>query len=98
MELDRELMSDLMAAVRVKNTNAKTEIEDLIEACKIQLRIGGVYEPKGDDPLYKQAIKLYCKAYYGYDKDSEKFAAAFAALRDSMALSGDYEKGGGPGG
>ena len=43
-------------------------------------------------PLCKQALKLYCKGHYGYDKDQTTFRAAYAALRDSMALSGDYGK------
>lgn len=44
------------------------------------------------DPMYYQAIVLYCKAHYGYDEDSERFEKAYNSLRDSMYLSGNYEK------
>lgn len=92
MAIDYEFLNQLMKAVRVKSKTAEEEIEDLIRACKKDLEISGVYVTDDTDPLYRQATKLYCKANYGYDKDTEKFGSAYAALRDSMALSGDYRK------
>lgn len=94
MAIDEKLLEDLKQAVRTKAKSANDEIGDLAEACRMDLIIkGGVYVPEDfSDPLAKQALKLYCKGYYGYDKDQEKFRAAYAALRDSMALSGDYRK------
>ena len=92
MAIDWQLLQDLKRAVKVKSQSSEEEIEDLSEACREDLRItGGVYVSENfSDPLEKQALKLYCKANYGYDEDSEKFRAAYAALRDSMALSGEY--------
>lgn len=98
MAVDTGLVVELMQAVRVKTEKASDEIRDLIESCKKDLEIAGVYVTDETEPLCKQAIKLYCKANYGYDKDSEKFRAAYAALRDSMALSGDYTEEGDAGG
>ncbi|MDO5345305.1 MAG: DNA-packaging protein [Lachnospiraceae bacterium] len=92
--VNEELVSSIMEALRVKASIAKEEIADLVEACKKDLEIAGVYITDEKEALSKQAIKLYCKANYGYDKDSDKFRAAYAALRDSMALSGDYRKAG----
>lgn len=90
--INEELIEQLMKFVRVKTSVAEEEITDLVDSCKNELKIAGVYIIDDKDPLFKQAVKLYCKAHYGYDKDSEKFRAAYAALRDSMALSGDYKK------
>lgn len=87
-----DLTERLMRRIRVKSDVAAEEIEDLVQACIKDLEIGGVYVTDLEEPLCKQAIKLYCKAHYGYDKDNEKFGAAYAALKDSMALSGDYGK------
>lgn len=98
MASDTGIVKELMQAVRVKSETASDEIRDLIESCKKDLEIAGVYVTDETEPLCKQAIKLYCKANYGYDKDSEKFRAAYAALRDSMALSGDYTEEGDAGG
>ena len=96
--IDKDLIEQLMNAVRVKSQVAREEIGELAEACKKELEIAGVYVTDANDPLFRQAEKLYCKAHYGYDKDHEKFGAAYAALRDSMALSGEYKKAGDPDG
>lgn len=92
MATDVSLIHDMARAVRTKSESGKEEVADLIEACKKDMEIKGVYVTDETEPLCKQAIKLYCKANYGYDKDSEKFAKAYSDLRDSMALSGNYKK------
>lgn len=98
MDITENTKEKLMKFVRVKSSVALDEIEDLAEACVRDLEIAGVYCNDDSDALYLQALRLYCKAHYGYDKDTEKFRAAYAALKDSMALSGDYQKGGGKSG
>ena len=92
--MEQGLVKTLMDAVRVKSQAASEEVSGLLAACLKDLEIAGVCITDMDDPLFKQAAKLYCKANYGYDKDSEKFRAAYAALKDAMALSGDYREGG----
>lgn len=91
MVSEETIIEELKRIVRVKSKDADTELQGLLESCKKELEIAGVY---GDetDPLYRQAIRLYAKANYGYDKDVERFQNSFDSLRDSMALSGDYDK------
>lgn len=88
---DMLLIEELKRIVRVKSADAEFELEGLVASCKKEMEVAGIY---GDetDPLYRQAIRLYCKAHYGYDEDTERFQAAFGSLRDAMALSGDYIK------
>lgn len=92
MAIDDDLILKLKHAIRVMSDDADDELADLTEACLIDLKISDVYVSDQADPLFQQALKLYCKAHYGYDDDSEKFKAAYSALKDSMALSGDYRK------
>ena len=88
---DMLLIEELKYIVRVKSADAGFELRGLVASCKKELELAGIY---GDetDPLYRQAIRLYCKSHYGYDEDTERFQAAFGSLRDAMALSGDYIK------
>ena len=92
MEFDKEFIDSVMREVRVKSETSRAEATGLAKAAVRDLNIAGVYVTDMKEPLCERAIKLYCKANYGYDEDSEKFRAAYAALRDSMALSGDYKK------
>lgn len=89
--MEQNLVKMLMDAVHVKSQRAEEEISDLFAACLKDLEMAGVCIMDTDDPLFKQAAKLYCKANYGYDEDSEKFRAAYKELKDAMALSGDYQ-------
>lgn len=85
------VISKIKSRIRAKSDKAREEIEDLIEAAKMDMAQEGIYGQPGD-PLYFQALVLYCKANYGYDSDTERFRDAYKALKDSMALSGDYDK------
>ena len=88
---DMLLIEELKRIVRVRSADAELELQGLGEACKKEMELAGIY---GDetDPLYRQAVRLYCKSHYGYDEDTERFQAAFGSLRDAMALSGNYIK------
>lgn len=86
LEITVDWLKDML---REKSNVADIEIRDLIESCVLELEITGV-RGKLTDPLYRQAVKLYAKAHFGYDADNEKFLKAFQNLRDSMALSGEY--------
>lgn len=90
--IDNEIIEMLQNAVRVKSENAASELSDLAEACISDLRIAGVYVSDMKDPLVKQAIKLYSKANFGYDDNTDRYKESYMALKDAMALSGDYGK------
>lgn len=86
------LIEEVKTALRIRNTAFDDEIQGLIDACKLDLSIAGVKVIKEDEPLTNQAIKLYCKANFGYDDNSEKFAEAYLNLKQSMSLCGDYNE------
>lgn len=92
MVYDKDFLNEMKRAVRVKSDSADQEIVDLIDSCENELKISGVCIKDSLDPLSKQAIKLYCKAHYGYDENTERFRLAYASLRDAMALSGEYKE------
>mgnify|MGYP000128827823 CR=1 FL=1 len=89
--IDKELIEKLKKRIRAMSESSEEEIADLVRTCRKEMEIAGVYGDESD-PTYYQAIVLYCKANYGYDENTERFSIAFAALRDAMSLSGDYEK------
>ncbi len=85
---------EMIRAVRVNDTEtSRSEITDLIKAAANDLDRQGVRTIDLDDPLTKQAVKLYCKAHYGYDNEP-RFQEAYEALSAAMSLSGDYDEDG----
>lgn len=92
--ISESYMIEMLRAVRVsRSATSEEEVTLLIQAAGADLNRRGVNIVDPEDPLTKQAIKLYCKGNYGYDKGSERFQQAYESLADAMSLSGDYEGG-----
>lgn len=76
--------------IRSDNTAFDAELQGLIDAAKQDLRRRGV-KAADNDPLIKQAVKMYCKANFGYDgSNADKFQKSYESLAVSLSLSGEY--------
>lgn len=94
------MLDKVKNALRVKTAAFDDEIQDLIDACRADLRLVGVNVPEdtpaegkaatAGDPLITRAIVLYAKANFGYSEDSEKYRAAYDYLKCFLSLAGDY--------
>ena len=78
--------------LRISTDALDEEIGQTVDACLLDLHNAGVVNTPWDDALIKQAVKLYCKAQFGYgnDGDGDKYAKAYEHLKCALALSGDY--------
>lgn len=86
------LLDDVRKALRLTTHSFDDEIKGLITACLADLKTGGVSNPSEKDPLIRQAVTLYCRAYFGPgdEKNSARYEKSFLALKQSLALCGDY--------
>ena len=76
--------------LRISTTSRDSEIRQVIDACLIDLSIGGVAVVDTDDPAIRQAIKLYLKSQFGYDANASRFGQAYEFMKIALALCGDY--------
>ncbi len=82
------MLDDVKLALRVTNGSFDTEIEDIIEAAKADLTIGGVKEISETDFMVKRAITLYAKANFGMaNPDMEKYQKAYDRIKIMMSLA-----------
>lgn len=85
------MLESAKRALRIKSSAFDTEILELIESAKLDLKISGIVNIIDKDPLIAQAIKTYCKANFGLDnKDSEKYQRSYDMLKQHLSLCGDY--------
>lgn len=85
------MLEKVKLALRIKNNAFDLELNDLIEAAKLDLAISGVVNVKEDDALIKRAITTYCKANFGLDnKDSDRYQTSYDMLKAHLSLCGDY--------
>lgn len=87
---DTNLIASAKQWLRTTTDTVNDEIEQVIEACLIDLKNAGVTNTDSSNPMIQQAIKLYLKSQFGYDVNADGFAKAYEFLKSSLALSGDF--------
>ncbi len=81
----------MKTALRISHGVLDAEIQDLIDAAKLDLSISGVTLIEDVDPLIIRAVITYCKANFGLENvDSEKYQQSYNMLKNHLALAGDY--------
>jgi len=86
------LLDDVRLSLRITTTTLDDEIQDLIDACLLDLDISGIEVITEGDALIKRAIKLYVKSDYAQDQDEQKrYNAAYESLKKHLVLSNDYK-------
>ena len=89
--MEKKKLNKIKLALRISTDSFDEELRDLIDACKLDLKLSGVTNVNEDDSLIKRAIILYCKANFGLEnKDSEKYEKSYELLKQHLSLSGDY--------
>jgi hypothetical protein len=84
------MLEAIRLSLRLTSEVFDSEIADLIEACKIDLRLAGVVKIEDDDPLILRAVTLYAKWHFGYVDDGERYQKSYDLLKTSLCLAGDY--------
>ena len=85
------MLEKVKLALRVSGNIFDLEIQDLIDAAKLDLKITGVVKVNDTDPLIQRAIIVYCKANFGYDNnEAERFQKSYDMLKQHLSLAGDY--------
>ena len=84
------MLDAVRLALRLTTTAFDHEITDLIEACKIDLKLAGVVRIEDSDPLILRAVTLYAKAHFGYVEDGEKYQRSYELLKTSLCLAEAY--------
>lgn len=94
MAIGAEYLTSIRQYMRLTSTIHDSELEDLINAARANLVLGGVLPAKAEDeqdPLIMRAVATYVKAEFGLDNDdSEKYRASYNEQRNGLALSDSY--------
>lgn len=89
-EISDALVASAKTWLRITSSTVEDEIKQVMEACLIDLKNAGVVTIDPDDAMIKQALKLHLKSQFGYDSEADRFGQSYEFLKNSLALSGDY--------
>lgn len=87
------MLEKIKTSLRVSHNKLNDDIQDLIDACLLDLKTSGVVKIEENDPLILQAVKVYCKAHFWTDhKNTDKFQESYESMKMHLALCGEYNE------
>lgn len=87
------MLEKIKLSLRVDSDDLDEEIQDTIDACKLDLKLSGVVESKivDTDSLIIRAIKTFCKAEFSSDNvEAKRYINSYNMLKNHLCLSTDY--------
>ena len=77
------MVEKIKHSLRIGHDSINSDIQEHIDACKLDLQRVGVKKIEDKDPLILQAAKLYVKWQLNFDDEGDRY-------RNALAMSGDY--------
>ena len=80
-------------ALRISVTDNQAindELNDLIDAAKLDLGIAGVVVPQTEDPIVTKAIITYCKVSFGLPEDYDRLKRSYDEQKAQLSNATGY--------
>lgn len=88
------MATNLTATVKtdlgIRNDVHDASIATAIDAAKIQMTMRGVTVIEETDPTAITCIELFCRHWFNFQGEAERFFKAFEFLANAMAQSSEY--------
>ncbi|GAB2025816.1 hypothetical protein OfM1_18880 [Lactovum odontotermitis] len=91
-----ELLTKVKTALRVTvaDTDLDDEINSLILAARADLKVNGIVSDafaESQKDLIEQAIKIYCKAHFGFDNpDAPRLLESYEGLVNHLSVHSQF--------
>ena len=72
------------------NTAMNEELQDLIDAAKLDLGVAGVVVPQTIDTLVQKAIITYCKMSFGLPEDYDRLKRSYDEQKAQLSNATGY--------
>lgn len=84
------MLTAVKLALNVTTNAFDAEIQDLIDAALLDLRIAGVNGYAESDKLVLQAVKTYCRAHFRSPADYDRLKAAYDEQKGNLMTATGY--------
>ena len=71
------MLEKVKLALRITTNAYDSELQDLIDAAKLDLGIAGVVLPETLDAIVSRAVVTYCKVHFGSPDDFDRLKASY---------------------
>ncbi len=84
------MLEKVKLALRVTTDAFDSELQDLIEAAKLDLGIAGVVVPEEVDAIVSRAITTYCKIHFGEPDEYDRLKASYDEQKAQLSMATGY--------
>ena len=84
------MLDKVKLALRITDTAFDSELNDLIEAAKLDMGIAGVVLPSELDALVTRAIITYCKMSFGLPEDYDQLKRSYDEQKAQLSNASNY--------
>lgn len=84
------MLNKVKLALRITTTAFDSELNDLIDAAKLDLGIAGVVLPDELDAICQKAIITYCKVNFGEPDDYDRLKASYDEQKAQLSMATGY--------
>lgn len=84
------MLEKVKLALRLVTDKYDSELNDLIDAAKLDLGIAGVTAPETLDALVSKAIITYCKMSFGLPEDWDRLKRSYDEQKAQLSNASGY--------
>lgn len=84
------MLNKVKLALRITTNAFDSELNDLIDAAKLDLGIAGVVLPDELDAICQKAIITYCKVNFGEPDDYDRLKASYDEQKAQLSMASGY--------
>ena len=84
------MLEKVKLALRISTNAYDSELNDLIEAAKLDLGVAGVVVPQTVDALVTKAIITYCKMSFGLPEDYDRLKKSYDEQKAQLSTATGY--------
>ena len=84
------MLQKVKLALRITTDAFDDELNDLIEAAKLDLGIAGVNIPSEIDAIVSRAITTYCKVHFGEPDEYDRLKASYDEQKAQLSMATGY--------
>lgn len=84
------MLEKVKLALRISTDKYNDELNDLIEAAKLDMGIAGVVVPDELDALVNKAVITYCKMSFGLPEDWDRLKRSYDEQKAQLSNASGY--------
>lgn len=84
------MLDKVKMALRISTDAFDDELNDLIEAAKLDLGVAGVVLPATIDALVTRAVITYCKVHFGLPEDADRLKLSYDEQKAQLVTATGY--------